>query len=94
MVTTGAGPESSGVKSLGDADESDEAYSGIIMEKEAGVLLCSQTCMLKIHQSDICVNVQVLRLGWINGAQLKCLSYTRFSGAGALTLFSRFSTLL
>ena len=61
MVTTGAGPESSGVKSLGDADESDEAYSGIIMEKEAGVLLCSQTCMLKIHQSDICVNVQVLR---------------------------------
>ena len=58
MVTTGAGPESSGVKSLGDADESDEAYSGIIMEKEAGVLLCSQTCMLKIQQSDI---VQVLR---------------------------------
>ena len=61
MVTTGAGPESSGDKSLGDADESDEAYSGIIIEKETGVLLCSLTGMLKIHQSDICVNVQVPR---------------------------------
>ena len=53
-VTIGAVPETSGDKPLGDADESDEAYSGIMMGKEAGVLLS----MIRIHRSDSCPKVQ------------------------------------
>ena len=56
-VTIGAVPETSGDKSLGDADESIGSHSSIMMGKEAGVLLS----MIKIHQSNSCPNVQVPR---------------------------------
>ena len=36
MVTIGSVPETSGYKSLGDAEDSEDAYPGIIMGKEAG----------------------------------------------------------
>ena len=53
---------------------------------------CPLIGMVKIHQSDSCLKAQVAQgLGWINGAKLKRLSYTRF--LGAITLFSRFYTL-
>ena len=61
MVTIGAAPETRREKSLGDADESDEAYSCMMMGKEAGVILCSLTSMLKIHLSNSSIKVQVPR---------------------------------
>ena len=45
---------------LGDAEDSEDAYLCIMME-EAGVLLCSLTGMVKIHQSDRCLKVHVPR---------------------------------
>ena len=57
MVTIGSVPETSGDKSLGDAEDSDDAYSCIMMEEEAGGLLCSLTGMLKIHLSDSSIEV-------------------------------------
>ena len=60
-VTIGVVPETSGNRSLGDADKSDEAFSGIVIGKEAGVFLCSLVGMIKIYQSDHCLKVQVLR---------------------------------
>ncbi len=56
MVTIGSVPETSGDKSLGDAEDSDDKYSCIMME-EAGGLLCSLTGMLKIHLSDSSIEV-------------------------------------
>ena len=61
MVTIRAVPETSGDRSLGDADESDEAYSSIMMGKEAGVLLSSLGGMVKTYKSDSCLKVQVPR---------------------------------
>ena len=46
---------------LGDAEDSEDAYSCIMIGKEAGVLLCSLTSMVKIHQSDSCLKVQISR---------------------------------
>ena len=59
-VTIGVVRENSGDRSLGDADESDEAYSGIMMWKEAGVLLNSIVGMIKLHQSYSCLGPQAL----------------------------------
>ena len=57
MGTIGSVPETSGDKFLGDAEDSDDAYSCIMMEEEAGGLLCSLTGMLKIHLSDSSIEV-------------------------------------
>ena len=62
MVTIGAVPETNRDKSLGDADESDDAYSCIMMGKKAGVLLCSLTGMMKIHLFNCSIMVHVPRL--------------------------------
>ena len=51
---------------LCDAEDSEDAYSCIMMGKEAGVLLCSLTDMVKIHQND---------------RFPLCLAYSRFLGA-------------
>ena len=52
-------PETNGDKSLGDAEDSEDAYSCIMMGEEAGGLLCSLTGMLKIHLSDSSTKVHV-----------------------------------
>ena len=57
MVTIGSVPETSGHKSLGDAEDSDDAYSCIMMREEADGHLCSLTGMLKIHLSDTIVQM-------------------------------------
>jgi len=44
-------PVTNGERSLGDADESEEASSGILMWKEAGVLLGTQVGILKFPES-------------------------------------------
>ena len=44
-------PESNGERSLGDADESEEASSGISMGKEAGVLLDPLLGIVKVYNS-------------------------------------------
>ena len=47
MVTIRSVPETSGDKSLGDAEDSGNAYSCIMMGEDAGGLLCSLTDMKK-----------------------------------------------
>ena len=45
---------------LGAAEDSEDVYSCIMMWKEAGVLLSSLVIgMIKIHQSDSCLKLQV-----------------------------------
>ena len=73
MVTIGAVPETRREKSLGDADESNEAYSCMMMGKEAGVLLCSLTCILKIHLSISSIKVQVPR-PWLDKQRVSLTS--------------------
>ena len=43
-VTIGSAPETKGDKSLGDAEDSEDVYSCIMMGEEAGGLLCSLAC--------------------------------------------------
>ena len=59
MVTIRSVPETSGDKSLGDAEDSDDAYSCIMIGEEAGGLLCSLTGMFKIHLLDSYIKVHV-----------------------------------
>ena len=60
MVPIRSVPETSGDKSLGDAEDSEDAYPFIMLGKEAGNFLCSLTGMFKIHllyESGIKVHV-------------------------------------
>ena len=56
MVTIGPAPETIGDKSLGDAEDSEDAYLCLTM---AGDLMCSLAGMLKIHLSDSSIKVHV-----------------------------------
>ena len=58
-VTIGPGPETNREKSLGDSEDSEDAYSCIMMGEEAGYLLCSLAGMLKIHLFDSSIKVHV-----------------------------------
>ena len=53
MVTIGSVPETIGDKSLGDAEDSEDAYPGIMMGEEARNLLFSLTDICKIHPYNI-----------------------------------------
>ena len=67
MVTIESVPETSGDKFLRDAHDSDDAYSSVMIGKEAGGLLCSLTGMFKIHLSDNGIKViQTSSLIWLN----------------------------
>jgi len=60
MVPIGSVPETSGDKSLVDAEDSEDAYPFIMLGEEAGSPLCSLTGMFKIHllyESGIKVHV-------------------------------------
>ena len=59
MVTIGPAPETNGDKSLGDAEDSKDAHSCIMMGEEARGLLCSLAGMFKIHLSDSSIKVHV-----------------------------------
>ena len=52
MVTIRSVPETSGDKSLSDAEDSEDAYPGIMMREEAEHLPCSLTGMFIIHLYD------------------------------------------
>ena len=58
----------------------------IMMGKEAGVLLCSLTGMVKIHQSDSCLKVQVPR-PWLDTRRLSSMSILFKVPGHALTQF-------
>ena len=91
MVTIGAAPETRREKSLGDADESDEAYSCRMMGKKAGNLLCSLTCILTIHLSISSIKVQIPR-PWLDKQRVSSTSIL-FKVPGCTNLISRFSIL-
>ena len=61
MVTIGSVLATSGDKSLGNAEDSDDEYPGIMMGEEAGNLLCSLTGMFKIHLYESGIKVHVPR---------------------------------
>ena len=73
---------------LGDAEDSEAAYSCLMMGKEAG---CSLICMVEIHQSDRCLKVQVPR-SWLYKGNLAQMSIL-FKVPGCTNSISRFYIL-
>ena len=74
MVTIGSVPETSGDKSLGDAEDSEDAYPFIMLGEEAGSPLCSLTGMFKIHLLyESGIKVHVPGLCCTNGGLSLCL---------------------
>ena len=61
MVTIGSVLATSGDKSLGNAEDSDDEYPGIMMREEAGNLVCSLTGMFKIHLYESGIKVHFPR---------------------------------